>query len=227
MLLCRLRPWHMCHWSMYSTFNSFDLPSSWTWITMPSGGNPIRGSPTRSYPRAQPHPHHPLIWIKILEASWLMAFNHFDVPLKQTSFLAHATPSLCWLPQPALREKVVSAFAAFQSEQVWQMWCTVVKYSCTTGSPTVERELSFHCVHSPGVFSHALVRAGILLLEIWNFQHAAGLSHVHFPREWHIVDSPPAYRRCWAVKRGKCVFEADRVTQETKMFICIYLYWKW
>lgn len=107
MLLCRLRPWHMCHWSMYSTFNSFDLPSSWTWITMPSGGNPIRGSPTRSYPRAQPHPHHPLIWIKILEASWLMAFNHFDVPLKQTSSIAHATLSLCWSPQLALREKVV------------------------------------------------------------------------------------------------------------------------
>lgn len=33
----------------------------------------------------------PLIWIKILEASWLTAFNHSDVPLKRASLLTHAT----------------------------------------------------------------------------------------------------------------------------------------
>lgn len=35
-------------------------------------------------------PIPPLIWIKILEASWLTAFNHFDVALKRASLLVHA-----------------------------------------------------------------------------------------------------------------------------------------
>lgn len=32
----------------------------------------------------------PLIWIKILEASWPTAFNHFDVALKRASLLVYA-----------------------------------------------------------------------------------------------------------------------------------------
>lgn len=32
----------------------------------------------------------PLIWIKILEASWATAFNHFDVALKRASLLMYA-----------------------------------------------------------------------------------------------------------------------------------------
>lgn len=30
----------------------------------------------------------PIIWIKILKASWPTAFNHFDVPLKRTSLFS-------------------------------------------------------------------------------------------------------------------------------------------
>lgn len=37
----------------------------------------------------------PLIWIKILEASWLTAFNHSDVPLKRAPLPVHATRALC------------------------------------------------------------------------------------------------------------------------------------
>lgn len=42
----------------------------------------------------------PLIWIKILEASWLAAFNHFDVLLKRASLLmcaARSSADRCWL----------------------------------------------------------------------------------------------------------------------------------
>lgn len=57
----------------------------------------------------------PLIWIKILEASWLTAFNHFDVLLKRASLLMHAAQSSadrCFI------RPVVSAAVASQSEQV-------------------------------------------------------------------------------------------------------------
>ena len=83
------------------------------------------------------------------------------------------------------------------------MWCTLAKYSCMAGSPTIERELSFHGVHSPGVLGHTLVRASVLLLKIWDFQDAAGFPHVHFPGEGHPVHSPPVYRGHWAVRREK------------------------
>lgn len=104
----------------------------------------------------------------------------------------------------SFRRPVVSAFAASQSELLWQMWCMLVKYSCATGSPTIEWELSFHCVHSPWVLCHTLIRAGILLLKIWDFQDTAGFPHVHFPGEGYTVHSPPGYRRYWAVTTGKC-----------------------
>lgn len=79
----------------------------------------------------------------------------------------------------------------------------LVKYSCTTESPTIEGELSLHRVHSPGVLGHTLIHAGVLLLEIWDFQDNTGFPHVHFPGEGHAVRSPPAYRWYWAVRRQK------------------------
>lgn len=71
------------------------------------------------------------------------------------------------------------------------------------GSPTVEGELSFDCINSPGVLGHALVRACVFLLEIWDFQDATGFPHVHFPGKWQTVGSPPDYRGHGAVKGTK------------------------
>lgn len=138
----------------------------------------------------------PLIWIKILEASWLTAFNHFDVALKRASLLMYAH----WSSADACQDFIRLLVSASQSELVWQMWCTLVKYSCTLGSPTIERELSFYCVHSPWILSHAFVCAGILLLEIWDLQNAAGFPRVHFPGEWHAIHPPPVYGRYRAVR---------------------------
>lgn len=120
----------------------------------------------------------------------------------------------------------------------------LVKYSCTSGSPTVERELSFHCVHSPGVLGHTLVRAGILLLEIWDFQDAAGFPHVHFPGKGHTIHSPPVYGWYRAVRRDNnkctCSFQFLRMTYcssadsyllkhylrvETNCYISIFVYY--
>lgn len=53
--------------------------------------NLIQGSPTRSRPRAELIRIILLIWIKILEASWLTGFNHFDASLKRAALLACAT----------------------------------------------------------------------------------------------------------------------------------------
>lgn len=83
------------------------------------------------------------------------------------------------------------------------MGCMLVKYSCTTGSPTVERELSFYGVHSPGVLGHALVRSSVLLLKIWDFQDDTGLPHVHLPGKGYTIHSSPAYRWHWAVRMEK------------------------
>lgn len=73
----------------------------------------------------------PLIWIKILEASWLTAFNHFDVALKRGSLLMYAH----WSSADARWDFIRLLVDASQSELVWQMWCTLVKYLCTSGSP--------------------------------------------------------------------------------------------
>lgn len=81
----------MCHWSMYSTFNGFDLQSSWMSITMPSGGTQYKAHQQGRIQGLSLIRITPLIWIKILEASWLTAFNHFDVLLKRASLLACAT----------------------------------------------------------------------------------------------------------------------------------------
>lgn len=91
MLLCRLCPWHMCHCSMYSTFNGFDLQSSWMSIMMPSGGTQYKAHQQGRIQGLSLIRITPLIWIKILEASWLTAFNHFDVLLKRASLLVCAT----------------------------------------------------------------------------------------------------------------------------------------
>lgn len=81
------------------------------------------------------------------------------------------------------------------------MWCALVKYSCKSGSPTIERELPFHRVHPPGVLGHTLVRAGVLLLEIRDFQDTAGFPHVHFPGEGYAIHPPPVYGRHRAARR--------------------------
>lgn len=91
MLLCRLCPWHMCHSSMYSTFNGFDLHSSWMSIMMPSGATQYKAHQQGRVQGLSLIRITPLIWIKILEALWPTAFNHFDVPLKRTSLLSCTT----------------------------------------------------------------------------------------------------------------------------------------
>lgn len=91
MLQCRLCPWHMFHSSMYSTFNGFDLQSSWMSITMPSGGTQYKAHQQGHIQGLSLIRITPLIWIKILEASWQAAFNHFDVPLKRATLLMCVT----------------------------------------------------------------------------------------------------------------------------------------
>ena len=75
---------------MYSTFNSFDLKSSWMSIMMPSGGTQYVAHQQGRIQGLSLIRITLLIWIKILEASWLTAFNHFDVPLKRASLLMYA-----------------------------------------------------------------------------------------------------------------------------------------
>lgn len=174
------------HWK------GFDLLSTWTSIMIPSGVTQYEVH-QQGHIQGLSHINHipPLIWIKILEASWPTAFNHFDVALKRASLLVHAPDPL--LMPGTLWGCLCLLVEASQSELVWQMWRTLVKYSCTSGSPTIERELSFHCVHSPRILSHTFVCARILLLEIWDFQNAAGFPRVHFPGERHAINPPPVY----------------------------------
>jgi len=81
----------MCHCSMYGTFNGFDLQSSWMSIMMPSGGNQRKAHQQGRIQGLSLIRISPLIWIKTLKASWLTAFNHFDVLLKRASLLMYAT----------------------------------------------------------------------------------------------------------------------------------------
>lgn len=168
MLLCRLCPWHMGHCSMYDTFNSFDLQSSWMSIIMPSGGNQWEAHQQGQIQGLTIIRATPIIWIKILEASWLKGFNHFDVLLKPASLLLCSKQScadLCCL-------QFKNSCVCFFCHSVWADLTDVPHYGqifMHDRPPTVERELPFHCVHPPGVFSHTFICAGILLLEIWDF----------------------------------------------------------
>lgn len=67
---------------MNSTFNSFDLQSSWMSIMVPSGGTQHKAPQQGHMQGLSLIRIIPLIWIKILEASWLTAFNHWDALLK-------------------------------------------------------------------------------------------------------------------------------------------------
>lgn len=75
---------------MYSPFNSFDLQSSWMSIIMPSGATQCKAHQQGHIQGLSLIRITPLIWIKILEASWLTAFNHLDVLLKRASRLMYA-----------------------------------------------------------------------------------------------------------------------------------------
>lgn len=198
MLLCRLCPWHMCHWSMYSTFNGFDLQSSWMSIIVPSGGTQYKAYQQGRIQGLSLIRITPLIWIKILEASWLTAFNHFDVPLKRASLLVHAT----WAPDCFVRPGRACFSPPLSLSGSDRCGSRRSNIHARRDSPTVEGELSLHRVHAPGVLGHALVRAGVLLLEVRDFQDAAGFPHVHFPGEGDAVHSPPVYRRHRAARRG-------------------------
>lgn len=74
----------IAHWKgfhLHSTCTSIMIPSGITQYEVHQQGH-IQGLSFSHIP--------PLIWIKILEASWLTAFNHFDVALKRTSLLMYA-----------------------------------------------------------------------------------------------------------------------------------------
>lgn len=79
---------------MYSPFNSFDLQSSWMSIIMPSGATQCKAHQQGHIQGLSLIRITPLIWIKILEASWLTAVNHFDVLLKRASRLMCANTPL-------------------------------------------------------------------------------------------------------------------------------------
>lgn len=107
---------------MYSTFNSFDLQSSWTSITVPSGGTQWEAHQQGHIQGLSLIRITPLIWIKILEASWLTGFNHFDVPLKPASLLLCAKQSAADLRRLLCKKSHVCFFFFLpsQSESVWQ-----------------------------------------------------------------------------------------------------------
>lgn len=111
----------------------------------------------------------PLIWIKILEAPRLTAFNHFDGPLKRALPPTTPHPLTTNPPTPPHTPSPILLYA-----------------------PTVEGELPLHRVHPSGVLGHALVRPRVLLLEVGDLQDAAGLPGVHLPGEGRAVHPPPA-----------------------------------
>ena len=75
----------MCLWSKYSTFNSFDLQSSWMSIIVPSGETQYKAHEQGHIQGLCLIHIIPLIWIKISVASCLTASNRSDVLLKQGS----------------------------------------------------------------------------------------------------------------------------------------------
>lgn len=134
LLLCSLYPWLMCQCSMYSTLKrvwslvNFNLNHYTIWC------NPVQGSPTRSHSRAQPH--LPLIWIKILEASWLTAFNHFDAALKRASLLMYAH----WSFADARRDSIRLLLSAGGCISVWAGVTDVVH----TGQIFMQIKITYH-----------------------------------------------------------------------------------
>ena len=125
-------------------------------------------------------------------------FNHADALLKSHSHVGR----FLWFRRPmrfvcdeSLSEWVWhgSLSLSLSLSLALSFW---FKYSCAharMGSPTIERQFAFHRVPPFRILCCALVDPGILLLEVGDFQDAAGFAHVHLPREEDAVHPPPCY----------------------------------
>lgn len=64
----------------------------------------------------------------------------------------------------------------------------------------MKREAASCCILSSTILCHTLIRSCVLLLESWNLHNSVGIAEFNFTWEWHIIGSPPADFRNWAVR---------------------------